>query len=1433
MWNKTRGKENTKQDYLSAAQDQLISLASTPVIDIESSIPVTAKIIEILSQNKTLSPYTKLAGKSSPFEEALNAENIDLLYAMHKLHPSEIHKPLLEDLASRKLLEEAQSPSPNNNRISFLLDAGADPFLEAPNSKANTLRESLERGNHDSRKPKKMQAFDLLAQNIDNLDALNLIYRKLPKRLEGNRKQYSNTLTNITQQRLQESLLNQELDKQNTKNRFNSFNQIVAEAEKSKLPGIGEYAAELMETRFNKALEKVTYDINDYYNDNPGVLITEDISQELGANKARNLQESNSIEIASDKEFNEYISTNTIEIIDQYANTTADNKYVFLKKQNPTLSYKELLNKFVSKRIQEDIFHDKHPNKILEKSVINMIGEENLESFRNARKEVLSDLEITRYIERKHQNFKTQKVENFLNNNPLLRKYSYHKNAPMIIEDALDNIHNNPQILIKTIEVIKEQNKDDPSIVEDMIKKLVDYSNELASPVRALELHSILKAADLPLPKNYKIGQLSDKEIESLQNFAALTKNTEKTLSGNYSSDEINQLYEEHHKLAEDKLPIEIKAFFRSSLIPSTQEYFNKELKTSKNITKIINNLTEISKNSEVIKVAFNANTSEELSNILTYNAASQIMSNKDKSPKKLHLKKIADHKNKFESEQQKLSAKINMLENEIKGIDVIKPSNLLNSKANSADDLKIYSSDRKKSKTDKETELKNAKKSLDELGNRFHREELQLESELNGETLTNEQKIYDAKLEQFNQFLMQSPNISNNAANNDILTSHVMNIAIENIDRKPELMGQTITLLKEQYTKDNLIEQVEDYKDQLLKDSQYKGQEKELQDYFKEVITLMNTHYVPNKEDGNANLIKKIADIDNFPEISNELKNSITPPSFEKLNELIRAKIHDNNTTPEHKSLLTTALVEKLNGQPPLNIETLQSLHDKKDQETFKQILHDSNPSDISTAIMNTKNNLAKDIYLTARLHKATTPSEAKKLINIALQQNDNYKMLDRITRDIEENKEIISPELLTELYKAGELDRLLRKPTLDHVLSTILENSKNTDPNLICDVLNTTKGMENKKLSQIANIVLNDENKIKQISKENKEKYKESIDSLAPHYDCNNHEPIFLKELIDVHDTSFKENRFDRLKQGQINSQSITNVESSIRLAMTNTKGTHSYDLPKDLAPSLTKYLKTKRSIFKSFFRNQEEKLTKRVGELTIGANAFKMIEKSFDKDKAVQTSLLAAFKESFKELFKKHKKTINLDNIDKKEINRVLKDATSQDIIDPDLATKIFHKAMSLEVPLNTNDIRKLAEIAYNHREKGDSPQLTNSYISKLSELFPNDEFYKQTQAELSQGTKKPSIELESTQEERINQQLQETKRIENETRKTKRSRAIHNAQKPFEKAKRESERAIEDLKNAIKDANVIPSGKTATTNTPPVKRKKLIHKGRVLQ
>jgi hypothetical protein len=226
-------------------------------------------------------------------------------------------------------------------------------------------------------------------------------------------------------------------------------------------------------------------------------------------------------------------------------------------------------------------------------------------------------------------------------------------------------------------------------------------------------------------------------------------------------------------------------------------------------------------------------------------------------------------------------------------------------------------------------------------------------------------------------------------------------------------------------------------------------------------------------------------------------------------------------------------------------------------------------------------------------------------------------------------------------------------------------------------------------------------------------------------------------LKELIDIHDTSFEPNSIRRVfSEGKtITDDNVIDMRNKILASMTG--GSAELSLPEEFDKSLKKYLKTKRSVFKAFFRDQDAKITKRIGELDRGSNYFKAIMSEWEDDPEQKKTM----REKFMSIFgfsKEKEKTLTLDTIDSKEdIHRVLKDAAAQKEIDPALATKIFHKAMQLDAYLDEDvkeSIKKLAEIAYKNRETGDSPQLTNEYIDILYLSDPSDKFYKQAKAEL---------------------------------------------------------------------------------------------------
>ncbi len=1414
--------------------------------------PNAVSIIQnILTQNQELDPYAKKAGGSSLFERTFDNEDLKSLYKMYQHKPDLMYKSLLDTLASEKLLEEMQNPSPSIENIQFLLEAGADPtkentekqsaltianeknkiellhimspyvslkqapfyvqnatqqalfkeatkenpnydnikfliekgadpFLKLPDTReANRILEEkvkeknpnieqldalLKEHDENSKKAKEVSAFDILAENPVNLKSLHLMYQKLPKELEQDRTSYSKTLTDVVKHKLQQSLINQELNKRNSDDEFSftQFNQIVAEAEKSELPEVNEFAAKLMLPHFTEAFKKdPEYTINDYYLDNPGVLVFDDLSELLGKDKADTLRESSSIELASDEEFKKYMISNAEKIINQYADTTASNKYTFLKTENPNLNDQELLDKFVPKEMQQDIFHTNNPNKVLEETVTEFVGQENIEQFKLATKiEILTESQITRAIEQQNEVLQVQKVEAFLDRAPLLTKDSYYIQGPQLINFALKNVNSNPQLLRKTIETIKEQNKNNPSIIENMVERIVTHSNGLKSPAEALQLHSVLRETDVSLPDNYKLGQLSKEELEALQTLTTLTKDRAKFLEDNCSAEEMKQLHNTISKLPLQKLPTNISEDIISLIHKSTQHYFDKEIETSQNIVRTIEDMVEVSKNSPHMLAIYATETPEILRNHLTHITANNITSAKEKSPTKLHKQKMAEHEKKFHLDQKELRAKADRLEQELKALPpVIQPSNLMTidaTKVSSPDQLELYSEKRKKDIDEKQAELLEAKDRIDQLSNNYHAKKLKLEKELNGKELSIEQKKYDKKLEQFHQFLSQKPNLKDSPSQSgDLLSSHVLDVAIENIDQNPRIMDQAVTLFKEQY-KQTIMEKLEDYRKHVLRD--YPDQQKQLtasekediNKYLDKVVSLIKNHYNPNSVDGNARLTQKLVDLstkhEEFEEFTKDIKKDITTPSFPQISKKIRAKLRNKDTTAEQTALLTKVLVEQLNESPPINEKVLQYLHDKKNLEELGNLLRNARQYDISKAILDANNDLAKYIYLTAPKYEARNHLEVSKLVGIALKE-DNDKMLSKIVSNIinesktvstqeEQYNKLLSVELLQSLHKKSKLEKLFGtkdEKTLEilknQVVNNILESKQDIDPNLICDVLKNTQEVDNDQHVKIANIVLSDKKKIGKLSKEN-------IEILAPHYNSLQHNPLFLKELIDIHDTSFEPNSIRRVfSEGKtVTDNNVIDMRNKILASMTS--GSAELSLPEEFDKSLKKYLKTKRSVFKAFFRDQDAKITKRIGELDRGSNYFKAIMSEWADDPEQKKTM----REKFMSIFgfsKEKEKTLTLDTINSKEdIHRVLKDAAQKET-DPALATKIFHKAMQLEAYLDEDvkeSIKKLAEIAYKNRETGDSPQLTNQYIDELYLLYPSDKFYQQAKAEL---------------------------------------------------------------------------------------------------
>lgn len=1434
--------------------------------EIQKPSPSLEKIQSLL---KMRDPSYVLPNKeeSSKFQELFDSENIISLQEFYQDQPNPAYKYLLDTLASKKLLEEMQKPSPSIENIKFLLEAGADPtkenedrqsaltiakklnklellhimtpvssskapfyvqnatqqalfdevskkadhdnikfliekgadpFLKLPDTReANRILEEkvkeespseeelkalLKEHDENSKKAKEVSAFDILAENPVNLKSLHLMYQKLPKELEQDRLSYSKTLTDVVKHKLQQSLINQELNKRNRDDEFSftQFNQIVAEAEKSKLPEVNEFAAELMAPHFTEAFKKdPEYTIDNYYQDNPVVLVFEDLSEELGKDKSVTLRESSSIEIASDEEFNEYMISNAVEIINQYADTTASNKYNFLKTENPNLNDQELLDKFVPKGMQQDIFHANNPNKVLEETVTKFVGQENIEQFKLATKiEILTEAQITKAVEQQNEALQVQKVESFLDRKPLLTNDSYYIQGPKLINFSLNNVSSNPQLLRKTIETIQEQNKNNPPIIEDMVRKIVTHSNDLESPAEALQIHSVLRETGVSLPNDYKLGQLSKEELEALQTLTTLTKDRERFLEGNCSAKEMKQLHNTISKLPLQKLPPNISDDIISLTEKSTQNYFDKEIETSQNIVRTIEDMVEVSKNSSLMLASYATKTPEILRNHLTHITANNIISAKEKSPTKLHKQKMAKHEKKFLSEQKELRAKADKLEQELEALPpVMQLSNLMTidaTKVSSPDQLELYSEKRKKDRSDKQAELLEATAKIDQLSNNYHAKKLELEEELNGKELSIEQKKYDKKLEQFHQFLSQKPNLKDAPSQSgDLLSSHVLNVAIENIEAHPQIMGQAVTLFKEQYSKEDLIIGLNDYRDQLLQDAPYKDQPEELKEYFEQLTDSIDKNYVVNSPDGNSLVIQNLANLDQYPELTDQLKQEIVTPSFPQISEKIRAKLRDKDTSPEQADLLTEILVKQLNESPPLHIVVLQKLHEeekeltkrlsdklpsdiKKLQKDLKEkqnevtnLLRNAHPSDISHSILEANDDLATYIYDKAPKYIARNHSEVSKLVGIALKEK-NEVLLHKIVTDIlreaetaatQEDKQnkLLSVELLQSLHRENKLNKLFETGTSEtlstlrnQVVNTILESKQDIDPNLICDVIRNTQGVDNEKLAIIANIVLSDENKIAKLSREN-------IEILAPHYNSLKHNPLFLKELIDFHDIH-KADPVKRIfsKEKTVTTADVTRIKEDIILSMTG--GKEDSSLPKEFDKNLEKYLKTKRSVFKAFFRDQDAKITKRIGELDRGFNYFKAIMSEWENDPEQKKTLTQQFMSIFG-FSKEKERTLTLDSLNKEDMHRVLKDAASQKEIAPDLATKIFHNAMQLGAYLDDSvkeSIRKLAEIAYNNRETGNSPHITNHYITELSKIS-SDEFYQGVNAELESSRK----------------------------------------------------------------------------------------------
>lgn len=1390
-----------------------------------------------------------------------NANNkLELLHIMGSYVSSNKATNYIQDATQQALFKEVIKEKPDHDNIRFLIEKGADPFLKLPDTReANKILEEKVKGKNPNREAKEVSAFDVLAENPHNLKSLHLMYRKLPKKLEKDRTSYSKTLTDLVKNRLQQNLIKQKLNKETAENSFTRFNQMVAAAEKSKLPEISEYASELMAPHFNEAFKKEsTYDAEHYYQDNPGVLSFEQLSEKLGKHKATSLQKSSSIKIASAKEYRKYMLSKAKEIINEYAETSAENKYNFLKKQNPNLNDQELLDKFVPKEMQQDIFHLKHPNKILEETVTELIGSENLEQFKLATKiEILTELQITKAIEQQNDALHVPKVEAFLDRAPLLTNASYDSHSPKLINFAFNHVHSNPQLLRKTITLIQEQNKDNPSAIENMAKRIVNHGNNLESPASALQLHSVLMETGVPLPNNYKLGQLSKEELEELQTLTKLTKDREKFLKGNCSAEEMKQLHDTVSKLPLKKLPTNISEDIISLIDKSTKYYFDKEVNTSQNIVETIEDMVKISKNSTLMLGIYATETPEILRNHLTHIAVQNIIPRKVESPTKLHKQKMADHKKEYDTERNKLNDRIARIEEEIKilptAMQLSNAANLMTidvSKITSKDQMELYSEERQRAIDKKQAELSNARANLDRLTDNFHKKKLNLEEQLEGKKLAKEQKLYDKKLEEFHQFLLKKPNLKDTTPENDSLSSHVLEVAIENIDIEPRIMDQVVVLFKEQYSKEDLIIGLNDYRDQLLQDSHYKDQPEELKNYFKQLTDSIEENYVVNSPDGNVLVMETLAKLDQYPELTEQLKQDLITPSFPQISDAIRKKLLSEDITSEQAELLTEVLVEQLNESPPLNIGVLQKLHEeekeltkklsdklppkiKKLQEELKEkqketenifsnahqndvsqttsviddalkkidkekralieeieklsdklpeikelqeelkakqnevqkILRNARPYDVSQAISAANDDLAKYIYLSAPQYKAINHEESTKLVEIAL-KDSNDKILHRIINDIRSKarttpnqeeilyNDLLSVQLLHSLHKAGKLDQLFttkNKSILNNlkeqVINTIIDSKKrDIDPNLICDVIKNTQGADNDKLSEIANIVLSDKKKIEKLSKEN-------IEILAPYYNSSRHNPLFLKELIDIHDTTFEPDSLKRIfsKGKKVTTSDLRNVGNAVRLSLTGTNTTAT-ELPEDFNKNIEKYLKTKRSVFKAFFRDQEAKITKRIGELDRGSNYFKTIMTEWKSDPEQKKTMRERFMSIFG-LSKEKEKTLTLNDINTLEkMKKVLEDSTAQEHIRPDLATAIFHKAMQLEMHSDNRvreNIRQLAEIAYNNRETGSSPHLTNDYINKLFEQYPSDEFYKQAKAELQ--TAAANAPTEKAQEE----------------------------------------------------------------------------------
>ncbi len=731
--------------------------------------------------------------------------------------------------ATALLIKYAQNSEKNLSGIELELQSGADPYYKdetgfsafdyaeikgnfeamakmleiVPNEQFRQETEAKLKQIYENNKDGDLKAFD---------EAVKQAEKFYPDIID-----YANKLDEVRV--VQASL---ELQLEHSRGDFANFNKAVVGLEEEGVEGIKQYADKLMVNRFKKDVVELKYDSNDYYKKNPGVLVFEELEAKLGEGKANNLREAKPLEIASSKDIEDYQPSDdeTKKIFDLKSN--AD--YEFRRDKYPNLSNKEFLKQELELKPQE-IFHIAHPNKVAETVINEVIGQENLEAFKAAQNQrILMDSEITEAIEEEKKQEQIKAFSSFIAKGPSFNNgFEPGSAGAEVLDFALNNIHSNPQLLNQLIDHVN----DFPELKSKLATKLIEESNEkTSSPAIAVSLDLAIRRMTKRSPKDYKIGELSDDQFEDLQKIAALTSNTERNLSGDFSLADMQALHESSAKIGLENLPKEMRGPINGTLVVSAQNHFNKH-KNGPDAVKAINHLVEMAKYSPVVLSTF-IEPSEKLKEGATLSDLQKTLSSYPESPS---LSAIYDLESNPSKEQ------IDQVNNFLKQEDLKKlKSSLSLEAANSiirSTDLspeEKFQKEQESHKVDFESEEVLRKHAVEDIKRKIENGEIVDEAvkkgiDLEPVTIKKRKEVFEKeqsereeafkvgreddkskeKLQEYHQFLMQNPSLGNDLTDPSSLGFHAIKIALKNRERNPELIEQVTLLVIEQHGKEGL----------------------------------------------------------------------------------------------------------------------------------------------------------------------------------------------------------------------------------------------------------------------------------------------------------------------------------------------------------------------------------------------------------------------------------------------------------------------------------------------------------------------------------------------------------------------------------------------------------------------------------------------------